>query len=124
MCRYGIQVQIFSSDFKREIQKLIDEQGIKAIIMGNRRTDPWSTDLKPMDPSTEGWPQFMRVFPILDWNYCMVWKFLRQFNLPYCSLYDLGYTSLGEKNNSQQNPHLKKDGENTGYKPAYELMDD
>ena len=42
----------------------------------------------------------MRVFPILDWDYCTIWKYLRLFNLPYCSLYDLGYTSLGEKNNS------------------------
>ena len=91
--------------------------------MGNRRTDPWSQELKPIDPSSEGWPQFMRVFPILDWDYCTVWKFLRLFNLPYCNLYDLGYTSLGEKKNSIPNPHLKKDGEDDGYRPAYELMD-
>ena len=39
---YGIQVQLFSSDFKREVGRLIDEEGIKAIIMGNRRSDPWS----------------------------------------------------------------------------------
>ena len=49
----------------------------------------------------------MRVFPIIDWDYCNVWEFLRSYNLPYCVLYDKGFTSLGEKHNSQPNPHLK-----------------
>ena len=86
--RYGIHVQLFSSDFKREVGRLIDEEGVKAIIMGNRRTDPWSQDLKPFTQSSEGWPSFMRIFPILDWDYVSVWQFLRSFDLPYCSLYD------------------------------------
>ena len=43
--RYGIRVQLYSADFKREVGRLIDEEGVKAIIMGNRRSDPWSQDL-------------------------------------------------------------------------------
>ena len=121
--RYGIRVQLYSADFKREVQRVIDEDGVKAIIMGNRRTDPWSADLQPFTESSEGWPSFMRVFPILDWDYQTVWSFLRSFELPYCSLYDQGFTSLGEKHNSQPNPHLKVEGEPTTFKPAYALED-
>ena len=122
--RYGVHVQLFSSDFKREVGRLIDEQGVKAVIMGNRRTDPWSQDLQPFTESSEGWPRFMRVFPILDWDYCAIWTFLRELNLPYCSLYDQGYTSLGEKHNSQPNPSLRVEGADSEvYLPAYQLTD-
>ena len=39
---YNIEIQIFGPDFKKEVARLIEEQGIKTIIMGNRSTDPWS----------------------------------------------------------------------------------
>ena len=100
----------------------MDEQPVKAIIMGNRRIDPYSRDLDSVCPSSPGWPQFMRVFPILDWHYTEVWSFLRGFNLSYCRLYDEGYTSLGEQDNTIKNPYLKKD--NNEYMPAYELQNE
>ena len=50
--------------------------------------------------SRMAWPEFVRVFPILDWSYTEVWGYLKQYNLIYCVLYDQGYTSLGEIHNS------------------------
>ena len=93
--------------------------------MGNRRTDPWSNDLEPFCKSSPGWPDFTRILPVLDWSYGDVWKFLKEFNLPYCSLYDEGYTSLGEINNTIKNPHLKVivNGE-TQFLPAFELLNE
>lgn len=38
----------------------------------------------------KGFPAFMRVNPIIDWNYKQIWEFLRGFEIPYCSLYDEG----------------------------------
>ena len=46
LIRYQIKVTIYDPDFKKEVQKLIDDHQIKAIILGNRRTDPWSRDLE------------------------------------------------------------------------------
>ena len=67
----------------------------------------------------------MRVNPILNWDYHMVWKFIRGLSLPYPSLYDNGYTSLGNKKNTLPNPHLKIEGNKSGgeakYRPAHEL---
>ncbi len=52
-------------------------------------------------------------------EYGHVWHFLRLFNLPYCPLYDQGYTSLGKKSLTLPNPHLlRKDPSSTASIPA------
>lgn len=33
--------------------------------------------------------------PIIDWEDDDVWEFIHTYNIPYCSLYDEGYTRLG-----------------------------
>lgn len=33
--------------------------------------------------------------PIIDWTHADVWKFIRQEQIPYCSLYDEGFKRLG-----------------------------
>ena len=35
------------------------------------------------------------VNPIIDWTTDEVWEFIKEFNIPYCKLYDEGYTRLG-----------------------------
>ena len=33
--------------------------------------------------------------PIVDWSTSDVWEFIKNYNIPYCQLYDEGYTRLG-----------------------------
>ena len=65
----------------------------------------------------------MRINPLLEWTCKDIWQYLLDNSVPYCSLYDIGYTSIGNMKNTVQNPHLKSDGLQT-YRPAYELLDD
>lgn len=109
-------------------QYLAQRPDVKAIFVGTRRTDPHGGKLSSegFDMTDRGWPVFMRVHPVIDWHYAEVWAFLRHLKIPYCELYDQGYTSLGGTNDTHPNPTLRLEESNGGvsYRPAYELEED
>jgi len=100
-----------------------------AFVLGTRTTDPNAGTQGTFAPSSTWMPPFMRVNPILNWSYGHIWHFLRFYKLPYCSLYDDGYTSLGTIQDTYPCPALKKvdtdttKGEGCEYWPAYMLKD-
>lgn len=97
---------------------------LKACIMGSRRTDPYCESLDSFQPTDAGWVALMRVNPILDWTCDNIWDYIRGNKVPYCSLYDIGYTSLGHRHNTLPNPHLRVLNPHTHqveYLPAYML---
>ena len=77
-----------------------------ACVLGTRITDPNAAGQQQFAPSSHFMPPFMRVNPVLDWTYGHVWHFLRLFHLPYCCLYDQGYTSLGTTKDTVPCPAL------------------
>ncbi|KAF4505450.1 hypothetical protein G6O67_007396 [Ophiocordyceps sinensis] len=103
-----------------------DRPPVKAIFMGTRRTDPHSEFLTPFSPTDGDWPRFMRVNPVLDWHYPEIWAFIRHLDIPFCSLYNRGFTSLGGTRNTRPNPSLALDdgGGAKAFRPAYELVRD
>mmetsp|Transcript_1174 Transcript_1174/g.4593 ORF Transcript_1174/g.4593 Transcript_1174/m.4593 type:complete len:902 (+) Transcript_1174:2323-5028(+) len=103
--RYGFNLITYSSGFVEGLQELVSERARPpALVLGTRATDPNGVSATPFEPSSPSWPAFMRINPILNWSYADVWTFLRGNGLAYCSLYDLGYTSLGNSTNSVTNP--------------------
>ncbi len=119
--RFNVDVKYLDCAFKDGLKILTEEDGVKVIAMGTRRSDPHGKNLERLSPSSPGWPNFLRLNPCLDWTYADIWNFLRLFEIPYCKLYDQGYTSIGSKTNTIPNVALKV-SENK-YKPAYMLED-
>jgi FAD synthetase len=132
---------------------LHDFPSVKAIFVGTRRTDPHGADLTHFDRTDHGWPDFMRIHPVIDWQYVDIWtvsipsfiamvilflitdtlgdQFIRHLNIPYCPLYDMGYTSLGGTTDTHRNPALRRKSISQPggapqfeFRPAYELIQD
>ena len=96
---------------------------VKAVLMGTRNVDPNSEQLHFFQTTDSDWPNFMRVMPILSWTYSDVWKLIWEGSVPYCTLYDQGYTSLGDARSTVRNPALRLPGTRDEYQPAYLLRD-
>ena len=121
---HDLRLHSFPSDgtvgFKEGLDHLVREKGVRAIVIGTRQGDPNAKGQEYFCPSSEGWPAFMRVNPILDWTYSEVWSFLLLVKAKYCVLYDQGFTSLGSTKDTKKNA-LLLDRETGSYKPAYTL---
>ena len=75
------------------INYALDKYKIKAFISGIRWDEHEArAGEKYFSPRST----HMRVHPILHFTLDDVWKYIKTFNVPYVSLYDKGYKSLGE----------------------------
>ena len=122
---YPLQIHAHHMPMKEALTEYLKANpGIKAIYVGIRRADPYGQNLDYIQRTDHGWPDFMRIHPVLEWTYGQVWEFLRVIKVPYCSLYDLGYTSLGGVSTTVRNPDLSDTNDEGTYKPAYMLLNE
>ncbi|KAK8231546.1 hypothetical protein HDK77DRAFT_65364 [Phyllosticta capitalensis] len=121
---YNLSLATYASPMKAAFASYLrDQPNVKAIFVGTRRTDPHGEHLTHFDPTDHGWPSFMRIHPVIDWHYVEIWTFIRHLRIPYCNLYDAGYTSLGGTTDTHPNPALRIDTTDR-FRPAYELVED
>ncbi|XP_047515629.1 FAD synthase-like isoform X1 [Pieris napi] len=122
---YKVKLVVTEGEMKTALENILEgDRRLKACLMGTRRTDPYSQNLKFMQNTDSSWPQVVRVFPILNWSYHQIWSYILQRHVPYCNLYDIGYTSIGSIHNTCPNPSLAYTiSGHIAYKPAW-LLDD
>ena len=125
--KYDLDMMQFNTSFRDGLQVLVEtsQQKQLAFVLGTRTSDPNANSQGQFSPSSPYMPPFMRVNPIIAWNYGHVWNFLRKYKLPYCILYDQGYTSLGTVQDTLRCPALlRQEGEQgSDYWPAFMLTD-
>jgi phosphoadenosine phosphosulfate reductase len=121
--RYGIAVHVVSPD-SADLQEMVARHGVNLFYKSpeNRRLccdvrksrplaralhgyDAWVTGVRRQqaptrsqttavsaDPEHKG---LTKIAPLATWSKDEVWTYIREHELPYHSLYDLGYTSIG-----------------------------
>jgi hypothetical protein len=99
---------ISEAAMKRFLAEFIKVSQVNYVIAGTRSTDPYAQGLGFLAPTDEEklWPRFTRVMPIYDWSYSEVWDFIVKADLPYCELYNRGYTYVGDQTNTTPNPFI------------------
>ena len=108
------------NDMKEAIRDVTDRYSITHIFTGIRKTDPYGAKTDLIAATDADWPFVYLVNPLLHWTYEDIWDYILKNDLKYCSLYDQGYTSLGNTKNTKKNPLLQHE---SGYYPACMLKD-
>ena len=69
---YGLDLSRYTLPMRQGLEAYLrDRPCVKAVFVGTRRTDPHGEKLTFFDPTDRGWPQFVRVHPVIDWHYGM-----------------------------------------------------
>lgn len=126
--KYNIKLLQYPSNSLKESlnQFKTDFPQIEAIFIGTRKDDlKPTTKMDIFEPTDKNWPKFMRINPILNWSYSQVWDFIKELEIPYCDLYNQGYSSLGTKSDTSKNSSLLRFNEKGEpyYLPAWNLTE-
>jgi phosphoadenosine phosphosulfate reductase len=121
--RYRIDVQVVSPD-PADLQEMVGAHGVNLFYKSpeNRRLccdvrksrplaralrgyDAWVTGVRRQQASTRAETPVVapdrehegltKIAPLAAWSKDQVWTYIKENDLPYHSLYDLGYTSIG-----------------------------
>jgi thioredoxin-dependent adenylylsulfate APS reductase len=121
--RYRIEIQVVHPD-PEEVRQIVSDHGTNLFYLAPdlrrlccdirksrpleralRGYDAWVTGLRREQSSTRAETPIVaidsehggitKIAPLAAWSKAQVWSYIREHDLPYHSLYDQGYTSIG-----------------------------
>jgi phosphoadenosine phosphosulfate reductase len=120
--RYGIKIQIYFPD-RQSVEKMVNEKGInlfyhsienRKLCCGIRKIEPLKRALRGLDAWVTGlrraqsptrkemmpveWDEgnkLIKVNPLYDWSEEKVWDYINANKIPYNTLHDKGFPSIG-----------------------------
>ena len=102
------------------LNQFIEKNNIKALFMALRKDEQTARKGDEYFTKKEGgylMPEHTRISPILHFTERDIWNNTKLHNIPYCSLYEVGYRSLGARTTSNPGvvgvPAWEQDLENT-----------
>ncbi|KAJ3323961.1 hypothetical protein HDV06_000937 [Boothiomyces sp. JEL0866] len=73
------------------------ELGAKIVLTGRRRSQGAERSLLPIIELDNSYsPPLIKINPLATWDYNQVWKYVKENNVPYNTLHDHGYKSIGD----------------------------
>lgn len=76
------------------LMRAVEETGTRVLLSGIRRDEhPEREGREYVEPRAD--PGHLLVNPLLDWTETDIWAFHDLLGIPHCSLYAMGYRSLG-----------------------------
>ncbi|WP_028574521.1 phosphoadenosine phosphosulfate reductase family protein [Desulfonatronovibrio hydrogenovorans] len=76
------------------LKQAITELKVDTLLSGIRSDEHPSRSTRDQIEQKQS-PDYVQINPILHWTEMDIWSFIVQKNLPYCTLYNHGYSSLG-----------------------------
>ena len=88
--RYGFKMFSAPSDYREGLETYLvkGNRACKGVLLGQRHNDPYCENLELQSHCTQGWPDIIRINPILRWDYNHIWSFLKSYKIgiPYMAL--------------------------------------
>lgn len=77
-------------------QELKEEGGTgRTVVTGIRWQESSKRAKREMRETCKAHSSKQFLHPIIDWTEAEVWEYIRTYNVPYCELYDQGFTRIG-----------------------------
>ena len=65
----SLQLRTYSCSFGDGLRDCVEQDGVRAVVLGTREGDPNARGAESFEPSSAGWPVFMRINPLLSWTF-------------------------------------------------------